>query len=74
MLKISGECAGMRRFSTLNKTVCILANSKSADIVGAKVMKELKEVSQHDDLNFIGYGGKWMKEEGLLDTVSFDIE
>lgn len=46
-----------RSLSSLNKTVCILANSKSSDVVGAKIMRELKSVSGQDDFNFIGYGG-----------------
>lgn len=43
--------------SNINKTVCILANSKQADVAGAKIMRSLKEVSGHDDINFFGYGG-----------------
>lgn len=41
----------------LNKTVCILANSKPADIVGAKLMQSLQTISGVDDFNFFGYGG-----------------
>ena len=50
-----------KRFSTsnasLNKTVAILANSNSADIVGARIMQSLKQVSGVQDFNFYGYGG-----------------
>ena len=42
--------------SNLNKNVAILANSKSADIVGQKIMQSLKAVSGQD-FNFFGYGG-----------------
>ena len=43
--------------SSLNKTVAILANSRPGDIVGAKIMQSLKEVSCITDFNFYGYGG-----------------
>jgi lipid A disaccharide synthetase len=43
--------------SNINKTVAILANSKSGDIVGQKVMESLKAVSGVEDFNFFGYGG-----------------
>lgn len=49
-----------RNFSSssgVNKTVAILANSKSADIVGQKIMQNLKAVSGVEDFNFFGYGG-----------------
>lgn len=41
----------------LNKTVCIMANSRPGDIVGAKIMSSLKTVSGVNDFNFYGYGG-----------------
>ncbi|MFS8160104.1 MAG: hypothetical protein ACMG6E_07825 [Candidatus Roizmanbacteria bacterium] len=43
--------------NNINKTVCILANSRQADLIGVKIMKNLKEVSGHDDIQFYGYGG-----------------
>ena len=48
-----------RRFSShgINKSVCILANSKQADLIGQKIMSNLKAVSGHDDIEFFGYGG-----------------
>ena len=48
-----------RRFSThgINKSVCILANSKQADLIGSKIMASLKAVSGHEDIEFFGYGG-----------------
>ena len=37
-------------------------------------MKKLKTVSgEGDNLTFHGYGGPWMKKEGLQTTVDFDI-
>ena len=41
----------------MNKTVCILCNSKPGDIVGQKIMQNLKAVSGVNDFNFYGYGG-----------------
>jgi len=55
MLKESAQ--RVRHFSSLNKTVAILANSNQADLIGSKVMASLKSVSGQDDLNFYGYGG-----------------
>lgn len=48
-----------RRFSThgINKSVCILANSKQADLIGSKIMASIKAVSGHEDIEFFGYGG-----------------
>lgn len=43
--------------NNLNKTVAIMANSKSGDIIGQKIMQNLKTVSGVDDFNFFGYGG-----------------
>lgn len=37
-------------------------------------MKKLRTVSgEGDNLTFHGYGGPWMKKEGLQTTVDFDI-
>ncbi len=43
--------------ASLNKTVAILANSRPGDIVGARIMQSLKQVSGVNDFNFYGYGG-----------------
>lgn len=56
----------------MNKSVCILANSRQADLTGAKVMNKLKTVSG-DSLEFTGYGGQWMKQEGFQPTVDLDM-
>ena len=62
-----------RNFSQLNKTVCILANSTQADLIGSKIMASLKDVSGVDDFDFFGYGGTHMAAEGMLDTTQFDV-
>ena len=46
-----------RAFSSNAKNVCILANSKQADLIGSKIMTSLKAVSGGADINFYGYGG-----------------
>ena len=51
--------------------MCILANSRQHDLVGAKMMKKLREVS-NDQIEFSGYGGEWMKKEGFEPTLNFD--
>ncbi len=33
---------GQRHFSQINKTVCLMANSRQADLVGSKIMATLK--------------------------------
>lgn len=66
----------------LNKTVCILANSKSGDLVGQKIMHNLKAVSGVDDFNFFGYGGytqffntssDFMQKEGMSGNIEVDL-
>ena len=62
-----------RKFSSqVNKTVCILANSKSSDIVAGRFMSNLKEVSGEKDFDFFGYGGENSQVEGLEDSM-YDI-
>jgi len=41
-----------------------LANSRQADLIGAKVMAKVKEVSG-EDIDFFGYGGPHMKSLGF---------
>lgn len=66
-----------RTFSTSGankKTVCILANSRQADLTASKLMSKLREVSgDADNINFTGYGGPWMAKEGFEPTVDIDI-
>lgn len=54
----------MQSKRSFSKTVCILANSRQGDLTGSKIMKKLRGVSG-EDLTFTGYGGNWMKKEGL---------
>ena len=63
-----------RHFSSLNKTVAILANSKQADIIGSRIMHDLKVVSGCDDLQFFGYGGQAMQREGMAGQIEVDLE
>eukprot|EP00347_Sterkiella_histriomuscorum_P003435 403364304 len=58
----------------LNKTVAILANSKSGDIVGQKIMQNLKAVSGVNDFNFFGYGGEHMKQEGMAGNIQVELD
>jgi len=56
----------------LNKSVAILANSKQGDLVGQRIMQNLKAVSGVPDFDFFGYGGAGMREEGM--SASIDVE
>lgn len=65
-----------RNFSSqsgLNKTVAILANSKSGDLVGQRIMQSLKAVSGVQDFDFFGYGGPAMRREGLAAGIEVDM-
>ena len=67
-----------RSFSTtnarLNKTVCLMANSKQGDLVGQRIMQNLKVVSGMEDINFFGYGGDCMRKEGMSGEIEVDLE
>lgn len=54
----------IRRCFSSGHVVCLLANSYKADRLGAKLMCELKSLSDCP-LHFIGAGGEHMKQEGL---------
>ena len=63
-----------RSFTATNvKSICLLANSRQADLIGSKIMQNLRRVSG-DTVEFHGYGGDWMKKEGFESTVDFDID
>jgi lipid A disaccharide synthetase len=63
-----------RTFSSQQKTVCILANSRQADLTASKLMTKLRDVSgDSESINFTGYGGPWMAKEGFEPTVDIDI-
>ena len=65
-----------RNFAADNiRTVCILANSRQADLIGSKIIRNLsQEAEGKTELEFIGYGGPWMKKEGFDPTVDVDID
>ena len=53
--------ASKRNFSASNiRSICILANSRQADLIGSKIIQNLKTVSG-DQVEFFGYGGSWMQ-------------
>ena len=63
-----------RSFTATNvKSICLLANSRQADLIGSKIMQNLRRVS-NDQVTFHGYGGDWMKKEGFEPTMDFDID
>ena len=63
-----------RSFTASNiKSICLLANSRQADLIGSKIMQNLRRVSG-DTVSFHGYGGDWMKKEGFEPTMEFDID
>ena len=55
-----------------NKQICIMANSRQGDLIGSKIIKNVRAISG-DEIGFTGYGGSWMKKEGFESTVDFDI-
>lgn len=61
-----------RTFST--KNVCILANSRQSDLIGSKVMANLKKVAGSDQINFYGYGGEHMLSEGFKNTYDVPMD
>ena len=63
-----------RSFTASNiRSVCMLANSRQADLLGSKIIANLRKVSG-DQVTFTGYGGEWMKREGFESTYDFDID
>ena len=60
--------------ANLNKTVAILANSKQADVIGQRIMHDLKAVSGVEDFNFFGYGGQAMTREGMSGQIEVDLD
>jgi len=49
------------------KKFFIIAGEASGDLLGSKLIKELKiQNPQNHDSQFIGVGGKLMKEQGLI--------
>lgn len=63
-----------RSFSASNiNSLCILANSRQADLIGAKIIQNLREISG-DSVQYSGYGGQFMRQEGFEATIEFDID
>lgn len=62
-----------RYFSQNARNICILANSRQGDLIGSKIMQNLKKVSGGQEFTTSGYGGKWMKQEGFEPSIDFDI-
>ena len=58
----------------LNKSVAILANSKQGDIIGKRIMQNLKTVSGVEDFDFFGYGGPAMRQEGMAGSIEVDLD
>lgn len=60
-------------FSSNARNICILANSRQGDLIGSKIIHNLKKISGDHGFTTSGYGGEWMKKEGFEPTVEFDI-
>ena len=64
-----------RSFSAQNiKSICILANSRQADLIGSKIIQNIRATSGGQDLEFFGYGGSLMKNEGFQTTFDVDLD
>ena len=63
-----------RSFTATNlKSICLLANSRQADLIGSKIIQNLRRVSG-DSVSFTGYGGDWMKKEGFEPMLEIDLD
>lgn len=72
---ITGGSLLKRRFASDLRTVCILANSRQADLIGSKIIENLqREAEGKAELQFVGYGGPRMKQAGFDPTVEVDID
>ena len=65
-----------RNFASDVRTICILANSRQADLIGSKIIQNLNQITKDTDteVEFVGYGGAWMKKEGFDSTVEVDLD
>jgi len=52
------------------KKYFLIAGEASGDLLGSKLMKEIKEI--HEDAEFIGVGGPLMQEEGLESIFNYE--
>lgn len=62
----------LRRAFSSGHVVCLLANSRKADRIGAQLMTDLKQLSG-DSIKFIGSGGDLMKDQGIEPYYHTDI-
>ena len=56
-----------------SRKLCILANNRQADLIGSKMIREIKAISD-EDVDIYGYGGKWMAKEGFQNEFDVDID
>jgi hypothetical protein len=57
----------------MNKTLCILGNSKVGDLYGAKIVSMLKTQFGVHDIRLIGNGGEHMKKQHEMNSI-IDLE
>lgn len=55
--------------NNMNKTLCILANSKVGDVYGTKIVSMLKTKFGIEDINLIGNCGEHMKKEHEMRSI-----
>ena len=68
------QTTSKRNFTASNvKQICLLANSRQADLIGSRIIQNLRRVSG-DSVQFTGYGGEWMKKEGFEPTIDMDMD
>jgi Lipid A disaccharide synthetase len=53
-----------RPFSSAPRKLAILANDRQSDLIGSKVIAQVKALSNYD-VEFYGYGGQWMAAQGF---------
>jgi hypothetical protein len=57
------------KINNMNKTLCILANSKVGDVYGARIVSMLKNNFGLNDLRLIGNGGEHMKKSHNMNSI-----
>ncbi|CAG9322498.1 unnamed protein product [Blepharisma stoltei] len=62
----------LKRYFSSGRVVCLLANSRKADRIGAQLMSDLKQVSGNS-IKFIGSGGEGMIKEGITPLYNTDM-
>lgn len=57
----------------INKTLCVLGNSKVGDVYASKIVSKLKENYGLHDIQLIGNGGEHMqKQHGMKSIIDLD--